>query len=139
MVERLEFSIEYIENGLDTLGLSSLNYEFVEEQLAEYKETNTLSAWKDENFRKLSRRITDILGVRMRVENSVVTAIDNDELTDMLNRIVSQVIDAPTEQITIALSQCLMKDMSIQQNELEVREKIYLNWIQSVTGRSFKG
>ena len=75
----------------------------------------------------------------MRVENSVVTAIDNDELTDMLNRLVSQVIDAPTEQITIALSQCLMKDMSIQQNELEVREKIYLNWIQSVTGRSFKG
>jgi len=139
VVERLEFSIEYIENGLDTLGLSSLNYEFVEEQLAEYKETNTLSVWKDENFRKLSRRITDILGVRMRVENSVVTAIDNDELTDMLNRIVSQVIDAPTEQITIALSQCLMKDMSIQQNELEVREKIYLNWIQSVTGRSFKG
>ena len=81
--------------------------------------------------------MTDILGVRMRVESSVVTAMDNDELTDMLNTIVSQVMNAPTEQVTITLSQCFMKDMSIQQNELEIREKIYANWIRSVVGRSF--
>ncbi len=137
VTERLEFSIEYIENGLDSLRLSSSNYEFVEAQLEEYKEANTLAVWKDENFRKLSRRVTDILGVRMRVESSVVTAMDNDELTDMLNTIVSQVMNAPTEQVTITLSQCFMKDMSIQQNELEIREKIYANWIRSVVGRSF--
>ncbi len=139
VAEKLNFSIDYIENGLDTLGLSSLNYDFVEEQLAEYKETNSLSVWRDENFRKLSRRVTDILGVRMRVEHSVVTAMNNDELTNMLNIIVSQVFDAPTEQITIALSQCFMKDMSIQQDEFEIREKIYLNWVHSVVERRLKG
>lgn len=83
--------------------------------------------------------MTDILGVRMRVEHSVVTAMNNDELTDMLNIIVSQVFDAPTEQITISLSQCFMKDMSIQQDELEIREKIYLNWVHSVVERRLKG
>ena len=136
--EHLAFSIECIENGLDVLGLSSSNYEFVEEQIAEYKEMNSLVIWKDENFRKLSRRITDILGVRARVENSALTAMDNDELTDMLNRIIAQIIKVPTKQLTIALSQCFMKDMSIQQDENETREKVYLNWIQSVVERREK-
>lgn len=136
--ERLSFSIEQIEKGLDTLGLSSLNYEFVEEQIAEFKENGNLNIWKDENFRKLSRRITDILGVRSSVENSVITAIDNNELTDKLAMIVGQLIESPSESLIITLSQCFMKDMSTQQEECEIREKIYLNWIQSVVERSLK-
>ena len=74
-------ALEEIEKGLDSLGLSTLNYEFVEEQIIEFKEKGELSIWKDDNFRKLSRRITDILGVRAKVENIVVTAMDNEELT----------------------------------------------------------
>lgn len=134
--ESLSFSIEQIEKGLDVLGLSSLNYEFVEEQIVEFKENNYLNIWKDENFRKLSRRITDILGVRSRVENSVIRAIDNDELTSMLALIVKNLIESPSESLIIALSQCFMKDMSTQKEECEIREKIYLNWIQSVVERS---
>ena len=118
------------------MGLSSLNYEFVEEQIVEFKENNYLNIWKDENFRKLSRRITDILGVRSRVENSVIGAIDNDELTSMLALIVKNLIESPSESLIIALSQCFMKDMSTQKEECEIREKIYLNWIQSVVERS---
>ena len=53
-----------IEKGLGTLALSTVNTEFVEEQIAEYKEHNSLELWSDENFRWLSRRLTDILGVR---------------------------------------------------------------------------
>lgn len=135
--ERLEFSLNQIEKGLDTLELSSLNYEFVEEQILDFKENKELIIWKEENFRKLSRRITDILGVRARIENSVVTAIDNNELTYMLAKIVKQLFDNPSENLIIALSQCFMKDMSTQQDETEIREKIYLNWIQFVLeGRS---
>ena len=48
----------------------------------------TLSIWEDENFRKLARRVTDILGVRTRVENCVLSAADDSELTSMLERIV---------------------------------------------------
>lgn len=134
--ERLDFSVGEIEEGLAGLGLSSLNHEFAQEQIAEYKETGELAIWKDENFRKLSRRITNILGVRARVENCVVTAADNDELTDLLGRIVRQAAAPASEALTIALSQCFMKDMSSQQEEWETREKIYLNWIQSVMGKS---
>lgn len=126
--EKLEFSIEEIEDGLDLLKLSSLNYEFVEEQILEFKDNKKIDIWKDENFRRLSRRITDMLGVRAKVENCVLTAIDDNELTDMLWKIVRELVDDPSEFLMIALSQCFMKDMSIQKNESETRQKIYTKW-----------
>lgn len=95
-----------IEKGLRTLELSTLNNEFVEEQIAEYKEYNSLELWSDENFRWLSRRLTDILGVRSKIENCVLTASDDNELTNMLRKIVLQISpDASNEKI-ITLSQC---------------------------------
>ncbi len=136
--EKLEFSISEIEKGLDMLGLSSLNTEFVEEQIAEYKEEHELKIWKDENFKKLSRRIADILGVRASVENCVVTAEDNSELTELLTGIIRQVTEDFSEEATMVLSQCLMRDMSIQQEENEIREKIYLNWLQSAVERNVR-
>ncbi|NBH13138.1 ATP-binding protein [Lachnospiraceae bacterium] len=136
--EKLEFSVSEIEKGLDFLGLSSLNYEFVEEQIAEYKERKELKIWSDEGFRKLSRRITDILGLRARVDNYIVTAEDNQELTHKLAETINQIIDSPSEAATMVVSQCLMRDMSIQQEENEVREKIYLNWLQSVVERNVR-
>jgi hypothetical protein len=134
--EKYTISLDEIEKGLDSLGLSTLNYEFVEEQIIEFKEKGELSIWKDDNFRKLSRRITDILGVRAKVENIVVTAMDNEELTEKLGRVVELCINSPSEPLKIALSQCFMKDMSTQQEEREMREKIYLNWFKSVVERS---
>lgn len=89
--EKLDYSILDIEKGLGMLALSAVNTEFVEEQIAEYKEHNTLELWSDENFRWLSRRLTDILGVRTKVENCVLIAADDDELTNMLRRIVLQI------------------------------------------------
>lgn len=136
--EKLNFSIERIEKELNTLGLSSLNYEFIEEQILEYQEKGNLEIWKDINFKKLSRRITDILGVRNSIENIVLTAIDNKQLTDMLAIIVNNVIENPSEAVRITLSQCFMKDMSVQKEEAETREKIYLNWIQSVVEGGIK-
>lgn len=136
--EKLNFSIEHIEKELDTLGLSSLNYEFVEEQILEYKEKSSLEIWQDNNFRKLSRRITDILGVRSTVENVVITAIDNKQLTDMLAILVNKILEKPSDAVRITLSQCFMKDMSAQKEEAETREKIYLSWIQSVVEGGIK-
>lgn len=136
--EKLNFSIERIEKELNTLGLSSLNYEFIEEQILEYQEKGNLEIWKDINFKKLSRRITDILGVRNSIENIVLRAINNKQLTDMLAIIVNNVIENPSEAVRITLSQCFMKDMSVQKEESETREKIYLNWIQSVVEGGIK-
>lgn len=136
VAEPLQYDIAEIGHNLDHLGLSTLNTEFVEEQIAEYESNGTLEIWKDENFRKFSRRVSDILGVRTRVENCVITAADNNELTGMLAKIVEQCVETPSENLTLALSQCFMRDMSARQEECETREKIYLNWMKSVIERS---
>lgn len=137
--EQLDFSMEEIdeiEKGLDCLGLSSSNYEFAEEQIMEFRKNGMLEIWKDENFKILSKRITDLLGVRTRVENCVITATDHKELTKMLENLIKQTVEVPSEAFVTALSQCFMKDMSVQQEEHETREKIYVNWIHSVVERS---
>lgn len=136
--EKLDYSILDIEKGLGTLALSAVNAEFVEEQIAEYKENNFLELWSDENFRWLSRRLTDILGVRTKVENCVLTATDDDELTNMLRRIVLQISPEASKAKIIALSQCFMKDMSTQQDESEIRQKLYIKWVNHIKERGVR-
>lgn len=136
--EKLDYCVLDIEKGLGTLALSSVNTEFVEEQIAEYKERNSLEMWSDENFRWLSRRLTDILGVRTKVENCVLTAADNDELTNMLRKIVLQISPEASKAKVIALSQCFMKDMSTQQDENEIRRKLYVKWVNYIKVRGVR-
>lgn len=136
--ERLDFDVSEIESGMHLLGLSSRNCEFIEEQLAEFKTNGNLYIWNDENLRKLSRRITDILGVRKRVENCVVSSADNFELTDKLADIVHHFIPKATENVVFAISQCLMKDLSCGQDESEARERLYMQWVDSVKERGVK-
>lgn len=130
--EKLNYSISDIEKGLGALTLSTMNAEFIEEQIAEYKEQNSLELWSEENFRWLSRRLTDILGVRSNVESCVLTASDNNELTNMLKKIVLKISPEASAEKIATLSQCFMKDMSIQQDENELRQKMYVTWIEYI-------
>lgn len=130
-----KIDIDEIKSNLEYLGLSLRNIEFVEDLIAEYECFGTLEIWKDENFRKLSIRVTDILECRKKVEYCVLNAHDNDELTDMLREVAIQAMPSADGEILLTLSQCFMKDMSIQQDENELRKKIYWNWIDSVKER----
>mgnify|MGYP001076705856 CR=1 FL=1 len=133
--EKLDFDLNEIEKGLGSLKFSMQITDFIEEQLAEYRIHGTLEIWEDERFRMLSRRITDIIGARARVENCILTAKTNDELSSMLERIVEQCYPSAPEPVVLTLSQCLMKDMSIQQDEAAVREQLYMKWVDSVRER----
>ncbi len=130
--ERLDYSVLDIEEGLGTLALSSVNNEFVEDQIDEYKEHHSLEIWKDENFKRLSKRVTDILGVRTKVENCVLTAADYGELTDMLKNIVFQISPEASNKKAIVLSQCFMRDMSMRQDENITRQGIYAKWVEHI-------
>ena len=128
----LEFDISEIEKGLSSSGLSTGNIEFVEDCIAQYKKDKKADFWSDRNFKKLSAKITDILGVRSRVENCVLSAADDGELTDMLFKTVHQSFPGAQAKEALALSQCLMKDMSMNEEENEMRKKIYFHWMDSM-------
>jgi len=136
--EKLNFSVKNIEERLDSLGLSSINTEFIEEQIADYNENKVLAIWDDSNFRKLSRHITDILGVRARVENCILSAADDADLTVMLEKIVRQISPDASKSKILTLSQCFMKDMSAKQEEAEIRRKLYIKWVNYIKERGVK-
>lgn len=127
---RLYFDIDEIERRIDSFGFSVRDTAFIREQIEEYKAAGgVLKLWTDENFAKLSQKITDMLGVRPRVENCVLTAEDNESLTQMLSRMILQEFPHASEGTVLALSQCFMKDMSIQQEEAQLREGLYRQWV----------
>jgi len=130
--EHLNFDLSEIERGVTMLQLSSHNREFVEEQIIEYQLEGKLSLWSPSEFIKLSRRITGLLGVRAQVESYVATSVNNSELTRKLAGLVNQFVSHASEEVTLAVSQCLMKDISVQQEESEVREQIYMQWIDEI-------
>lgn len=136
--EKLDFSILDIEEGLSSLALSAVNNEFIEEQIAEYKENGSLELWGDDDFRFLAKRLSDILGVRSKVENCVLTASTDEELTSMLEKIVLQISPEASYSKILAVSQCFMKDMSIQQEESEIRRKIYAKWVHYIKKRGVR-
>ena len=136
--EKLDFSILDIEEGLSSLALSAVNNEFIEEQIAEYKENGSLELWGDDDFRFLAKRLSDILGVRSKVENCVLTASTDEELTSMLEKIVLQISPEASYSKILAVSQCFMKDMSIQQEESEIRRKIYAKWVHYIKNRGVR-
>ena len=136
--EKLDYSVLDIEKGLDSLALSSVNTEFIEEQIAEYKDHASLELWSDKNFKQLSRRLTDILAVRTKVENCVLSAANDEELTSMLRKIVLQISPGASSEKSIVLSQCFMKDMSAQQEESEIRQKLYEKWYNFIKERGVR-
>lgn len=134
--ERLDFDVDGLEQNLKLLKLSSQNYEFVKKQIIEYKDSGTLSLWKDENFKELSRRVVDILEVPKRVESAVLAAHTNEDLTKKLDQLTKSVWPAASESVTDTLNQCMMKDMGANQSESETRQIIYRRWIDSEKERA---
>ncbi|MDR0869024.1 MAG: DUF87 domain-containing protein [Planctomycetota bacterium] len=131
--ERLDFDVNEIERNLDALALSLRNREFVEEQIAEFRDGGKLSIWNADNFQKLSRHVTDLLGVRpQQMDNSVLTATDNAKLTAELAKMARQIVANASEEIILTLSQCLMKYFSSGQDEAETRERVYKQWVDSI-------
>lgn len=82
--------------------------------------------------------MTDILGVRTKVESCVLTAADDDELTSMLEKIVLQIIPDASKAKIIVLSQCFMKDMSTQPDESKIRQMLYRKWVDHIQERGVR-
>lgn len=134
--EKLDFDIQMIEKRLKSLGLTKANYHLIKELIYEYKLNDKLEIWKDNNFSQLSKLVTNLFGVESRIESCVRSAKNNDQLTDMLMKIVFQISPEVSLSKVLVLCQCFMKNMSICEDEQEQREKIYENWIDSIYERS---
>lgn len=139
---KLHFSVREIENGLNYLHLSSNNCAFIEELIEEYCDTNRLEIWDKENYDKLCKKITDILGVRTRVFDYICSSIDDSlgedaldssyfkNISKMLKKVIDESTNFVSNDVTLEISKCIMRDMSLQKGEdSDIRVLIYQNWL----------
>lgn len=133
--EKLKYSIDELEKGLDQLSLTTSNYNVLDKIIIEYKENGRLNIWKDKNFNDLSVLITDIIDVREKVERASTTAKTLQELDQFLTQIVNQLDEDSSELKRLTMKHCLMKDMSLHTEEKNSREYIYKSWYQFIKER----
>ncbi len=133
--EKSEFDISIIYKNIDKIGLTYLNREYIVDLLDEYQSSETISLWNDNNTNELSRKITDILGMRIRIENIVLNANDFKELSTELSKLTNEIIPDTSNEIKEAIAECLMKDMSMQKDEHNIREGIYNEWHRQIADR----
>lgn len=126
--EKPELNVSIIYQNIDKLGLTYLNREYVKDLLDEYQSNGTISLWKNTNYNELSRKITDIIGIRTRIENIVLSSNDFVELSDELSRLMDEILPDALKNIKDVITECLMKDMSLQSDERNIREGIYHEW-----------
>lgn len=126
----LEFDIDLIEKNLSVLKLSSRHQEFLQEQMEEFREEGRLPLWNDNNFKKLSRWLASLLNVRSQVEHCVLTAQDNEQLTDKLKQVIGNIVPDMDGCVVLTLCQCLLRDMSTAPDNAGLRERIYRNWYE---------
>lgn len=136
--EKLDYSILDIEKGLSALVLTNSNKEFVKEQIEEYKKYKCLELWSNNNFEYLSKRVTDILGIRDKVENCVRNSSDDNDLTNKLKQIVLELYPNSSKVKIITLLHCLMKDMSTRENGSELRRNLYSRWVKFIKKGGFR-
>ncbi|MDR0653884.1 MAG: DUF87 domain-containing protein [Synergistaceae bacterium] len=127
--ERPEFDAIRAELSLHCLRLPSRGRILLEKLFAEYRDTQKLEIWRTENFERLSRLVSDILGSGPSVEREVLTAKSNGELTERLFEIIRGNVPDASENTALAITQCLMKAFSVGGNE-RIREKIYKAWVE---------
>lgn len=130
--DRLHFDVNRIESNLMKMGLSTRHQEFVEEQIDEYRVDNKLSIWKNEGFEKMSRRLTEMLNVRIQIENVILTAVDYGELTEKLRKIALQYMPNASAKTIRTLCQVFMLDFKQGKDEAAKRSEIYKSWYNSI-------
>lgn len=100
--------------------------------LEEYEMTGKLRIWEDRNFEMLSAQVVELMDCRNRVERLIANARNFDDLNIGLSQLICKQFDGVTDEISLTLSQCFMKDYSSRDEE---NVEIYSAWREIVKKR----
>ena len=123
----VEPDLDLINQSIDNIKRSTSTKIVLRELVSQYN-SNDISFWKDENFGKLSKIVTDILGVKMDVERLVYKAKDFSQLNEELSKLITEHVEIPS-CMDLAIRQSLMKDYS---EGSDTKYKIYNAWFQEI-------
>ena len=98
--------------------------------IEQYNAKGYLSFWDDKNFDDLSREVVELLGIRSRAEKMVVTAQSNGDLTERLDKLTQEIVPELLPSVRRELNHCIMKDLSLGEDEADMRRNIYRSWVE---------
>lgn len=129
-------NIEYIDNTLTKSKLSTIQKIEILEFLDEYRKTNKLKIWKNNNFEKLSKIVTNLIIDKNNLKKLIITRSNFEDLNRELVNLIERSVKIEDNELKLAISQSLMKEFSLEgKDALE----IYSVWREFVvTGGNVK-
>lgn len=117
--------IEYIDKTLANSKLSTIQKVEILEQLDEYKKTNKLKIWETNQFKKLSKIVTDLIIDKNNLKKLVDSKNNFEELHMGLINLIENNVKIQDVELKLAIAQSLMKEYS---SEGEDALEIYSVW-----------
>ncbi|WP_455036349.1 ATP-binding protein [Leptotrichia massiliensis] len=128
-------NIEYIDNTLTKSKLSTIQKIEVLELLDEYRKTNKLKIWENNNFEKLSKIVTNLIVDRNNLKKLIITKSNFEDLNKELVNLIEKNVNIEDDELKLAILQSLMKEFSL---ESKTAFEIYSAWREFVTGGNVK-
>lgn len=130
--EPVDVDIEQLQGKIITADLSTKLKRIVCNLLEEYKQTEKLKLWENEYFAELSNLVMEVLNCENDVQQIIKTAADYTDLDRRLIILIQQQYPDASPEICLALSQCLMKQFSLEKAE---NVEIYAAWRETIVKR----
>lgn len=130
--EKIRVDTDFLKDAVSSVNLSTRNKIEIHWILDEYRRTNCLKIWEPSNFQKLSRLVTELLECRSQVEYAVLSAHDFNELNDLLNKIIIGKTQKISDELCVALSQCLIRDFCMDDDK---KLEIYAAWREDILSK----
>ena len=104
--------IEYIDKTLANSKLSTIQKVEILELLDEYKKTNKLKIWETNQFKKLSKIVTDLIIDKNNLKKLVDSKNNFEELHMGLINLIENNVKIQDVELKLAIAQSLMKEYS---------------------------
>ena len=129
-------NIEYIDSTLTKSKLSTIQKIEILELLDEYRKTNKLKIWENNNFEKLSKIVTNLIVDRNNLKKLIITRSNFEDLNKELVNLIEKNANIEDDELKLGISQSLMKEFSL---ESKTALEIYSAWREFVvTGGNIK-
>lgn len=134
--QEIKPNIEHIEDSLTKSKLSTMQKIEVLELLDEYRKTEKLKIWENNNFEKLSKIVTNLIVDKNNLKKLIITRSNFEDLNRELVSLIERNAKIEDNELKLAISQSLMKEFSLEgKDALE----IYSVWREFVvTGGNIK-
>lgn len=97
--------------------------------IREYKQEGSLRLWKDEHFSDLSKMTVELLDCKSKVENSIKTALDFDDLNRSFMQLIQEHTVNASNELALSISQCFMKAFTTDHPD---QINIYAAWQDAI-------